>query len=682
MSYNIASIKTVKNGTRWTIREGYEALLDKISLDDFRSILNGKPYKLIKDTKVRTVISIPGSDISDGGIYIKYFKRKGYSDYVKYLFSPTRTRTEWRVAGELLSKGINTALPLAIAEKRTWSLLDSSMLVTKAVPRSESLMEYCQTTFNGMLSGEKLAEKKKLLNDLAGFVRNIHEKGFFHNDLHAGNILIKFNNDYFSPVKDYTLYLMDLHHVKILKQLSKRKRLHNLAQLFNSLSSMLTKSDKLGFVKSYGINALSNMKNERVQHQVDDHPISPPSQGGDKGVVTKADKAELSSRRSLLDFEQLLVEKIESESSRIRNTHYRSRLKRCMKESSNFSRKKINDMKMFFRKGYDTNSFPGLIAKHHNALANNDKDVILKRDFKTALTRFPFKDGEIRSVVVKQYKTTCGLCLIKNIFRNSAGRKSWIAGNGLSVYGFNSARPLALIEKKVLGIVEDSYLIMEDAVHSLEMDRYILKNFHGQSKHTQYKEENHPISPPSQGENLKDYSFTSPLSPPYEGGDKGEVKDINIISHDIDQQHQPSSEGPLALHAKTGMKKKRTFINDFAKTIAKMHNRNVFHSDLKTCNIMVKEEDDKSFAFIFLDFDKVAFNEEISIRKRIKTLTQINLSTPGCITITDRFRFLREYLKQCNMADEKRTVLREIINISKTEKKLYVSFKGDVTEDW
>jgi len=641
MHNNIISTKTIKNGAQWTVRKGYESILDKLNLDDFRSLLNGKRYKLIKETKVRSVISIPGSDIGDGGIYIKYFKRKGYSDYVKYLFLPTRTRTEWKVAGELLSKGINTALPLAIAEKRTWSLLDSSMLVTKTVPRSEPLMEYCQTTFNGILSGEKLAEKKKLLNDLAGFVRNIHEKGFFHNDLHAGNILIKFNNDYFSPVKDYTLYLMDLHHVKILKQLSKRKRLHNLAQLFNSLSSILTRSDKSGFVKSYGINALDNVKNE-----------------------------------------QELINQIESESSRIRNIHYRSRLKRCMKESSTFSKKRFTGMKMFFRKGYDTNSFPELIGKHHNALANNDKDVILKRDSKTALTRFPFKNGEIRSVVVKQYKTTCGLCLIKNIFRNSAGRKSWIAGNGLSVYGFDSARPLALIEKKVLGIVTDSYLIMEDAGHSLEMDRYILKNFHVQSKHAQYKEEDHPISPPCEGENLKDYSSTSPLSPPCEGGDEGEVKNINIIPHDIEQLHQPSSEDPLAFNAKTGMKKKRTFISNFAKTIAKMHNRNVFHGDLKTCNIMVKEKENKSFDFIFLDFDKVAFNEEISIRKRIKNLTQINLSTPGCITITDRFRFLREYLNQCNIADEKKTMLREIINISKTEKILYVSFKGDVTEDW
>ncbi len=75
-------------------------------------------------------------------------------------------------------------------------------------------------------------------------------------------------------------------------------------------------------------------------------------------------------------------------------------------------------------------------------------------------------------------------------------------------------------------------------------------------------------------------------------------------------------------------------------------------------------------------------SDTILQEEAIKNLTQINLSTPGCITITDRFRFLKEYLKPCNMEDEKKNILREIINISKTEKILYVSFKGDVTEDW
>jgi tRNA A-37 threonylcarbamoyl transferase component Bud32 len=224
----------------------------------------------------------------------------------------------------------------------------------------------------------------------------------------------------------------------------------------------------------------------------------------------------------------------------------------------------------------------------------------MKRDSKTALTRFPLENEKIQSVVVKQYKVGCMVCLIKNIFRGSAGRKAWIAGNGLLVYGLNTPEPLALMEKKVLGITTSSYLIMEDARDCLEMDRYILKDFH----------------------------------------DK------------------------LSL---SRLKKKRALINNLAETMGRMHNLNIFHHDLKTCNIMVKEKDKSSY-ITFLDFDKVSFEEEITIQKRVKNLTQMNLSTPKLISTTDRLRFLKEY--------------REIINLSKTEKILYVSSNGDVTEDW
>jgi hypothetical protein len=60
----------------------------------------------------------------------------------------------------------------------------------------------------------------------------------------------------------------------------------------------------------------------------------------------------------------------------------------------------------------------------------------------------------------------------------------------------------------------------------------------------------------------------------------------------------------------------------------------------------------------------------------------MNLSTPKLISITDRLRFLKEYLRQCSIMDEKKNILREIVNLSKTEKILYVSSNGDVTEDW
>ena len=415
------STKTIKNGTEWTVREGYERILDRFDPDDLLLDLNGKHYTLVKENRVRSVISMPGSDINENGIYIKYFKRGGYRDYIKYLIVPTKARTEWEVGNALLGKDINTALPLAISERKGCLLL-----VTEAITNSEDFMGFCQAHYEGNLSVEKESEKRILLDKLALFIREIHEKGFCHYDLHAGNILIKFKDNQSTSVRDCALYLMDLHSVKILKRVSYRKRLFNLAQIFNSLSSILASSDKLDFIRSYGTDALISRKNKRAQYQIDSHPISPPSrpdkpfgqaQGGKKGEV-------IESNRNLLEIGQSLVRQIDKQSSEIRNIHYRSRQKRCLKESSVFSRKRFAGMKMFFRKGYDTDNLQKLIEQHTNALDNNDSAAIMKRDSKTALTRHTFKDKSIQNVVVKQYRVGCLGRLLKNIFCGSAGRKA------------------------------------------------------------------------------------------------------------------------------------------------------------------------------------------------------------------------------------------------------------------
>ena len=555
--------KTIKNGTEWTVRDGYENIPDMFNPDDFLSNLNGKRYTLVKENRVRSVISMPESGINANGIYIKYFKRGGFKEYIKHLFVPTKARTEWEVGNALRSNDIKTALPLAISEGKRGLLM-----VTETVTNSEELMEFFTANYVSFLSEGKEFEKRMLLNKLAVFIRDIHEKGFCHYDLHAGNILIKFNKE--QNVTGYDLYLMDLHRVKIFKSVSTNKRIFNLAQIFNSLSSIMTMSDKIDFIQSYGDSAFGNVTDEKE-----------------------------------------LVRQIDEQSSKIRNIHYRSRRKRCLKESSVFSRRMIANMKMFFRKGYDTDSLHELIEKHNSALTNNDSAVIIKRDSKTVLTRHAFKDKTVQNVVVKQYRVGCFGCLLKNLFRGSAGRKAWVAGNGLRVYGLNTPLPLALLEKKRSGITTGSYLIMEEVKDSLEMDRYILKNF----------------------DNRKD------------------------------------------------IKKKKALISHFAKTLGEMHNHNIFHHDLKTCNIMVKENE-KRFNFTFLDFDKVSFREEITVRKRVKNLTQINLSTPRLFTLTDRLRFLKEYLDQCDITNEKKNILREVITLSKREKILYVSFQGDVTEDW
>ncbi|GAX60208.1 hypothetical protein SCALIN_C07_0019 [Candidatus Scalindua japonica] len=651
------SIKTIKNGNDWMVREGYEKIPNRFDPDNFLSDLNGKDYTLIKENRVRSVISMSGSDISEKGIYIKYFKKGDYKDYIKHLFVPTKARTEWMVANALLGKGVNTALPLAISEGNR-----SLLMVTETVTNSEDFLEFCQDNLAGNLSVEKESEKIALLNKLALFIRDIHEKGFCHYDLHAGNILIKFKKEH--TVSDSDLYLMDLHRVKIFKNMSTRKRIFNLAQIFNSLSSIMTMADKENFIRSYGTDAFISNKNEYIQSQKDNHPIAPPSQGGERGVVVKY-------YRILPGAEQSLIRQIDDQSSRIRSIHYRSRLKRCQKETSVFSRKRFAGVKIYYRKGYNTGNLLNLIEKHNNALVNNDSKAIIKRDSRTVLTKNILNDKTVRNVVVKQYRVGCLGCILKNIFRGTAGRKAWVAGNGLRVYGFKTPLPLALVEKSISGIPTGSYVIMEEVKDSLEMDRYILKHFNNQMESTLNKVSNH-ITPPYQGLDSKKYISTTVSSTPSKGGEKGEVKNDGIYLTETNQKYRPSREM---------VKKKRLFINDFAKTLGMMHNYKIFHHDLKTCNIMVKEKDG-SFGFIFLDFDKVSFRDEITVRKRVKNLSQINLSTPRLFTLTDRLRFLNAYLDQCGIMHEKKNILRKIVNLSGGEKILYVSSRGDVTEDW
>ena len=110
------------------------------------------------------------------------------------------------------------------------------------------------------------------------------------------------------------------------------------------------------------------------------------------------------------------------------NIRYRSRRKRCVKESSVFSNKRFTGMRMFFRKCYDTESFQKLIEKHNSILANEDKALILKRDYKTSLSRSPFKDNTIQNVVIKQYSTKSGVRLIKKYLSSFCRQESMGCG--------------------------------------------------------------------------------------------------------------------------------------------------------------------------------------------------------------------------------------------------------------
>lgn len=533
---------------KWLIRDGHEYLHDKINLDYFISNIKDETYKVVIDSNKRLVVTMPDVNEIDPGIYIKHFRRKTKLN-LKYLFVPTRSKKEWRMGNKLLSMDINTAIPLATVEKRSWGLLNLDLIATKAISNGRTLSQFCKTHLNGSLAEEK-EEKRNMLNNLATFTREIHKKGVFHNDFTVDNIMIKFEDNNNVSGQAYIFYLIDLHHTKVFRKLSIYKRLYNIAQIFNSLRFLLNKFDKQEFIKHY----------------------------------------ENSIPSSKYNINELLY-RIDSISSKITSTHQKSNVRRCLRNKTKFHNQKLSGFKIFARRCYNINSFVEIIKKHHNALSNNVTNIIIKRNSKTALTKLSFDDKEINNVVVKQYIPSYLHYLSKG---SSTGRRAWVSGNGLLVYGFLTPKPIALIEKIILGITTNSYLVIDAVSGLFEIGEYILENFH----------------------------------------DK--------LSTDK-------------------LKRKRSFIIEYARTIGKMHNNNIHFQHLDACDIKVKENE--IFHFTFMNTSKITLFKNITFQMRIKTLTQINLTIPTFISFRDRLRFIREYLKQCNILGQEKDFIKEIVKL-------------------
>jgi hypothetical protein len=236
-------------------------------------------------------------------------------------------------------------------------------------------------------------------------------------------------------------------------------------------------------------------------------------------------------------------------------------------------------------------------------------------------------------VCVKELRWRGWLHSLKGLFRSTQGVRSYKNGWRLHAAGFGVASPLALIADRRSGLVRSEWIIMEVIPLAIELDRHIVRR--------------------------------------------------------TAQQWLPEEQIALA--------------RQFGRFIGSMHGAGIFHSDLKTCNVLVSEDlaesEDPSdttgqgcsevtsprrvLRFSLLDYDKVRFSRQVSMRRKIKNLVQIFLSTPLAINATQRLLFLNEYAMHAGLdPSDKRRIARAIIEAAQGKEILYVGFEGDVTEKW
>lgn len=111
--------------------------------------------------------------------------------------------------------------------------------------------------------------------------------------------------------------------------------------------------------------------------------------------------------------------------------------------------------------------------------------------------------------------------------------------------------------------------------------------------------------------------------------------------------------------------KKERFIKAFSYMIRELHQKGIYHADLKSNNILVQEEKEGGWRFYFIDLDRVFFKNRLSFKERANNLAQINASVADCIDLSDRLQFFRYYARGTSLMNQRNRYYQTILAISR-----------------
>ena len=142
---------------------------------------------------------------------------------------PNKSIRAWNGANALLAKGINTASPIAVFSKKNDKTgLENYYICSysNAYNFNELALHFrSENTFKGL-------SKRHIFEQCAQFINDMHGRGLFFNDLSAGNIFIKINDNHFD------FELIDTGRVKnyfsnLSFQSRKRQRMKDIVRMLN-----------------------------------------------------------------------------------------------------------------------------------------------------------------------------------------------------------------------------------------------------------------------------------------------------------------------------------------------------------------------------------------------------------------------------------------------------------------
>ncbi len=558
------------HGMRWLAVRGFAQALPRLELERARHPDRLGPDELVKDNTVRTVLRMPDPLAPDGpGLFVKRYKFRDLYDRLRYVVAPTKPEQEWRVCRALQAAGIPTCDVLAIGVRRRRLMPREGFLVSREVSGAVVLGELLREP--GLVP--RFAEpafRRELIEEASGLSAALADGGFTHTDYHAGNLLVRPDEP-----AGRRLYVTDLHAIRL-----RRPRRRGVARMLGMLA----------------------YSTDRAGAEHDDQALFL------RQFLRRRQAEDARDERTVAEW----ARRVKRAEARLRRRHMRSRTRRCLTESSLFTRGRAEGLLVHRRRDFALEGALQAVRRHRTAVAGDAGAAeVIKLDASSrtvvSLAELPAVpppgddgqpagDEELRPgrVCVKQWRRDRWRDRLKDLFRpRSRARAAYVAHRGAHVRGIPAARPLALLEAtSVLGGRPD-WVVME----ALETDG------------------------------------------PLDEQDFGALGDTA----------------------------RRALGRAVADLLDRLARAEVYHADTKPGNFLVRREGE-GFRLYLVDLDRMRFDARMTRGRWVKSLARLNSGLGRGVSLLDRMRVLRRCGRGRWRRAERLAIARDVYALSLTRR--------------
>ncbi len=183
-------------------------------IEDIRSIFQKSKQKVFEVRNTIKVIDFEGESLVIKSYKIPHLLNR----FVYKYFRDSKAKKSYYNSLRLQELGINISKPIGYANFGKY-LLEDSYFISEKIDFDFHIKEVIQN--------KTLENRDSIFKQFAHFVRDLHDKGVFHQDFSAGNILIKVEDE------NYKFYIVDINRMKF-KTLSLEEKMKNFAKLWIS----------------------------------------------------------------------------------------------------------------------------------------------------------------------------------------------------------------------------------------------------------------------------------------------------------------------------------------------------------------------------------------------------------------------------------------------------------------